>query len=201
MTDHTFKSVTFGGFDKQAVANYIQQISQAHAEQTARLEQERDNLQGENGALRQQLAALQAQTAEQAARLKELQAALEQAEAQAAALKEKEEQVQALSAQVAELKPDAESYRQFRNRIGDIECDARSRAAELEAATNAKLRKVVADFREKYGVLTASFDTASGFITSELRKVEVNLTQLPRALDQIGAQLNELEGTLKGKDD
>ena len=200
MNDHTFKSVTFGGFDKQDVADYIQQISQEHAAQTVQLEQERDTLRGENGTLRQQLISLRAQAAEQADRLKELQSALEQAESRAAALEEQKAQIQALSAQVAELKPDAESYRQFRNRIGDIECDARSRAAELEAATNAKLRMVVADFREKYGALTASFDTASDFMTSELRKVEVNLTQLPLSLDQIGAQLNELEGTLTDKD-
>lgn len=180
MTEHTFKSVTFGGFDKQDVANYIQQISQGYTEQNTQLEQERERLQTENDALRQQLSALQA--------------TLEQVQ------KEQTDKLQSLSAQIEELRPDAESYRQFRNRIGDIECDARSRAAELEAVTHARLRKDVALFREKYAALTASFNTSSDFITSELRKVEVNLTQLPRALDQIGVQLGELEDTLQDKD-
>ena len=94
------------------------------------------------------------------------------------------------------LRPDAESYRQFRNRIGDIECEARSRAAELENATRARLREVTDRFREQYQALAASFDTASAYVTGELRKVEVNLTQLPRALDQIGAELEQLDGTL-----
>ena len=63
-------------------------------------------------------------------------------------------------------------------------------------ATRARLREVTDRFREQYQALAASFDTASAYVTGELRKVEVNLTQLPRALDQIGAELEQLDGTL-----
>ena len=110
--------------------------------------------------------------------------------------RDQQARLEELTAQVESLRPDAESYRQFRNRIGDIECEARSRAAELENATRARLREVTDRFREQYQALAASFDTASAYVTGELRKVEVNLTQLPRALDQIGAELEQLDGTL-----
>ena len=43
----------------------------------------------------------------------------------------------------------------------------------------------------------STFDTTAGYVTGELRKIEVNLSQLPRALDQLGSELNTLEGTLK----
>ena len=49
-------------------------------------------------------------------------------------------------------------------------------------------------------LLTAAFDTTSSHVNEELRKIEVNLTQLPRALDQIGVRLQELEGVLKDEE-
>lgn len=197
MDNHTFKSVTFGGFDKQDVAAYIEQISREHAARTEALEKEREALQAENDTMRRQLTTLQTQAEEQGSLLAKLREELEQATARAQALSEEAARADALAAELAQLKPDAESYRQFRNRIGGIECEARSRAAELENNTKARLRKTAADFREKYRILAATFDTASTYVNGELRKVEVNLTQLPRALDQIGADLTELENLLK----
>ena len=42
-----------------------------------------------------------------------------------------------------------------------------------------------------------TFETTASYVTGELRKVEVNLTQLPRAMDQSGADLNELAAVLE----
>ena len=196
MESHTFKCVTFGGFDKQDVAEYIERTSREFAEQQTRLEQERDSLQARTEELEKQVAALRLQAEAQSDRLTELQSALADAEQRADGARDQQARLEELTAQVESLRPDAESYRQFRNRIGDIECEARSRAAELENATRARLREVTDRFREQYQALAASFDTASAYVTGELRKVEVNLTQLPRALDQIGAELEQLDGTL-----
>ena len=61
------------------------------------------------------------------------------------------------------------------------------------------MRLVVDQFREKYTELMAGFDSTASYVTGELRKVEVNLAQLPRAMDQSGAALNELAALLERK--
>ena len=43
----------------------------------------------------------------------------------------------------------------------------------------------------------ADFETASAHVTGELRKVEVNLSQLPVTFDRLGADIKELEEALK----
>ncbi|MDY3282544.1 hypothetical protein [Dysosmobacter sp.] len=197
MDNHTFKSVAFGGFDKQDVAAYIEKISQEYTAQVQELERSRAALQEDSDTLRRQLETLRQKAADQEQQIAGLTAQVSQLTARAAELENADSRAAELAAQVESLRPDAESYRQFRDRVGDIECDARRRAAELENTTKSQLRRSAAEFREQYRLLTAAFDTTSAHVNEELRKIEVNLTQLPRALDQIGVRLQELEGVLK----
>lgn len=197
MENHTLKSVAFGGFDKQDVASYIEHLSKDYEGRLSRLEQEREALRQRAEAAESQASRLREQAEAQSAEAETLRSSLEQAERRAAALQDQQARLQELTAQVEELRPDAQAYRQFRNRIGDIECEARSRAAELDADTRAGLQKTAEQFRRQYEALSASFDTASAYVTEELRKVQVNLAQLPRALDQIGTDLDRLDAALK----
>ena len=43
----------------------------------------------------------------------------------------------------------------------------------------------------------STFEAAAGHVTGELRKVEVNLAQLPRTMDQSGAELKALSARLE----
>ena len=104
---------------------------------------------------------------------------------------------EAVLREVERLRPDAEAYAQFRERIGAIECEARKRAADLELATETQLRKTVALFQEQYQALMTAFEAAAGHVTGELRKVEVNLAQLPRTMDPAGAALKSLSARLE----
>jgi hypothetical protein len=65
-----------------------------------------------------------------------------------------------------------------------------------EASTTARLRRTVELFRAQYVTLMSSFESTASHVTAELRKVEVNLSQLPRAMDQAGTELNELAALL-----
>ena len=85
------------------------------------------------------------------------------------------------------------------DRIGNIECEAQQRAAKLEADTQAQLRRMADSFRAQYEALTGTFDAAAAHVTAELRKVEVNLSQLPRSLDPVSRDLEKLDGILDGK--
>jgi hypothetical protein len=83
--------------------------------------------------------------------------------------------------------------------LGSIECEARERADAFERASNEQLSKTVEDFRSQYSTLVSIVETTTSYITGELRKMEVNLTQLPRALDRPGAELAELTKKLQGE--
>ena len=193
MDKYPIKSVTFGGFDKQDVIQYIEQA--AAVQQT---------LQTENEALQKQVADLSAELSTlraQVSSLSDERDHLQETLSQESASRQQLEALKPLEAEVARLRPDAEAYAQFRERIGAIECEARKRAADLEQATINQLQKTVDLFREQYQILMSTFESTASHVNSELRKVEVNLTQLPRAMDQAGTELNELAARLeRGKE-
>ena len=87
--------------------------------------------------------------------------------------------------------------RRLRERIGAIECEARKRADDLERATVLQLQQTLDLFRQQYQTLMSTFETTASHVNSELRKVEVNLSQLPRTMDRPGAELNELAQRLE----
>ena len=189
MDNYPIKSVTFGGFDKQDVIRYIEQT--AAAQQT--LQTENENLRNQVADLSAELSALRAQISSLSAERDQLQETL----SQESASRQQLEALKPLEDEVARLRPDAEAYAQFRERIGAIECEARKRAADLEQATVSQLQKTVDLFREQYQTLMSTFESTASHVTGELRKVEVNLTQLPRAMDQAGTELNELAARLE----
>ena len=175
MDNYSIKSVTFGGFDKQDVIRYIEETAKVAA------------------ATEKELASLQT-------RFQDLTLEYNQVKddaAREAAARLELEPLKPLQEEVDRLRPDAEAYAQFREKIGAIECEARKRAADLESATIQKLQQNVDLFREQYQILMSSFESTAAHVTSELRKVEVNLTQLPRTMDQPGSELNELMNRLE----
>ena len=196
MENYSFKSVTFGGFAKDDVIGYIEKTAQETAAVQERLRQEND-------ALQERLRTVEAQVAELTGEKERLQAKLEGERSARQTLEpfrtEAEElraRVDQLNAEAKTLRPDARAYAQFRERIGAIECEARKRADDLEASATAKMERAVAEFRTQYQTLMATFDATAAHVTGELRKVEVNLAQLPRAMDQAGAELKELSARL-----
>lgn len=200
MDNYPIKSVAFGGFDKQDVVRYIQQTAQQTAAEQEALRKEADALREKEAALAEELAALKAQFEEMTTRCDQLQEALAQetaARQELESLKALEGQNAALRSEMDALRPDAQAYAQFRERIGAIECEARKRADDLEAATHAQLQQTVALFRSQYQTLMNTFEAAATHVNGELRKVEVNLSQLPRAMDKTGAELEELAARLK----
>lgn len=204
MENNTFKSVAFGGFAKQDVINYIEEAAREAAAQQERLEQENESLRTQIQDLTAQLEQAQGKVQELNARREELEKALEQETSVRTALEPFKSEAEQLSQKNARLekelqalRPDAEAYAQFREQIGAIECEARKRAADLESETVSRLERITADFRRKYQDLMTTFDATATHVTGELRKVEVNLTQLPRAMDQAGKELEALVAELE----
>ena len=193
MDNYSIKSVAFGGFDKQDVIRYIEQTAEQAAAIQQALQSENETLQKKVSSLSEEVSALQAQVEALSSERSQLQEALNQE----TAYRKQLETLKPLEDEVARLRPDAEAYAQFRERIGAIECDARKRAADLELATVNQLQQTVDLFRAQYQTLMDIFESTAGYVNGELRKVEVNLTQLPRAMDQSGTELNELAARLE----
>lgn len=200
MESYTFKTVTFGGFDKQDVARYMEQLTREHAEALAALQAENAALKEKNSHLEAENRSLRTQSDAQAASLSQLSTQAEKLLEEVAALRDYPEKYEALRVEADALRPDAEAYVEFRNRIGNIECEAQQRAAKLEADTQAQLRQMAESFRAQYEALTGTFDAASAHVTAELRKVEVNLSQLPRTLDSVSRELEKLDAILPERD-
>lgn len=185
MEQNAIKSVAFGGFDKQDVARYIEQLSQ----ETEKLREERDALREQVDQLTRDAAALREQ-------IWELTDARDRLEAEVERLTPMEAESARLRAEAEALRPDAEAHMMLREQVGAIECEARQRAAELEERTAGQMKCAADQFREQYQILMSTFETASAHMTAELRKMEVALTQLPRTMDQTGAELNRLAAVL-----
>ena len=200
MDNYSIKSVTFGGFDKQDVIRYIEETAKAAAATEKELHEKLEQVRVENQDLLSRLNSAEKELASLQARFQDLTLEYNQVKddvAREAAARLELEPLKPLQEEVDRLRPDAEAYAQFREKIGAIECEARKRAADLESATIQKLRQNVDLFREQYQILMSSFESTAAHVTSELRKVEVNLTQLPRTMDQPGSELNELMNRLE----
>lgn len=196
MENNTLKTVTFGGFDKQDVIRYIEQTAQENAAVLARAEEEKQALEQEAAELREKLNDSSEQlrrVREENEQLRAAAAGKEQAEAELAELRAERER---LRDQLAQIQPLAEEYQKVKTQIGTIECEARKRANDLEEETVARLNRTLSLCRAQYETLTAAFETASSHVTAELRKIEVGMMQLPRAMDQLGSDLKELEAQL-----
>ena len=180
----------FGGFDKEDVARYIEQLSQ----ETEKLREERDALQEKADCLEKEAEELRTQ-------VQELTKAREELSAEMARLAPLEKENAQLKEQVEALRPDAEAHVMLRGQVGAIECEARQRAAELEEHTAGQMHKALDLFRKQHQILMSTFETASSHMTAELRKMEVTLAQLPRTMDQTGVELDRLASALeKGTD-
>lgn len=204
MENNAIRRVMFGGFDKQDVIQYIEKTVQDSEDAQQELQEENETLRRENDALTQRIELLNAQntqlTADQEKLIAErdrLKAALEQAKTAQQKLQGMGTALEQLNSEVETLRPDAQAYARFRDQIGAIECESRSRAADLEDATADQMLSVIQRFQESYQNVMRTFETASSHVVGELRKVEVNLSQLPRAMDKTGTELNALEEMLR----
>lgn len=197
MENNTFKTVAFGGFDKQNVIQYIEHTARENAEIQNRLTEENDALREAMDAAEKELTEVRGQMEQLADQQERLLQELEKERSARLELEGLTGEVERLRVENEQLRPDADAYARFQNRLGAIECEARKRAADLEAETVAQLHRTLDLFQTQYQALMDTFETASAHVTGELRKVEVNLSHLPRAMDRPGAELRELAAILE----
>ena len=220
--ENTFKSSVFGGFNRDDVIRYIEKTSLESKQQIEALEQESDGLCRENAELRDKLAAAErerdklaesystASSAQDALKkgltaaqetISELRAQIEEGAQKLASakadcdrqLKAKEEAAEQRIAELAaqhaerlsaaeqerkrllseldELRPQVEEYGRVKAHIADIELSARERAEQVLSTLGATCESV----------------------SSELKRADAAVAQLPEAFTTLEGQLDELK--------
>ena len=134
-----FRSTPFGGFHRQDVLDYIEQLTQEHQETRQRLERQRDEAQAALAQAEDALGQAQRQQAAEATAQTTLEERLAQTQAElentAAALVQVREEKAALEEKLRALEPEAASWQRLRDTAGDIEVAAHERAqVTLQAA-------------------------------------------------------------------
>ena len=154
----------------------------------------------------QELSALKAECAqrlakqqrESDARLAQWKAEREQAAAETeqdltARLSEAEGERSRLAAENAELRPQIEEYARVKAHIAEIELSARERADALDAATRAKLQELIDACTKQCELVIATLGTTCANVSSELRRTDAMVSQLPAAFNTLRTDLKELQ--------
>ena len=141
---------------------------------------------------------------ESEARLAQQQAECEQTAAAAerrfaARLSEAEGERDRLAAENAALRPQLEEYARVKAHIADIELSARERAEALDTATRAKLQSLVDACTKQCELVIATLGTTCANVSSELRRTDAMVSQLPAAFNTLRTDLKELQKLEKGQ--
>ncbi len=221
METKQFKTVVFGGFDRDDVVKYITET----AEETDKCLQE---LQSRFDALTVQHESLTASDTEKAEKNDTLQEMIDRLEEEQAKLQaahdalakenkrlaeslqqsldelhtwkvqssSQHESNDALMAKMEQLRADAAAYDAVRKQIGDIECEAHQRANRIEQDAKERVRLLLVDSYAHYREVYSSLSAATQHVDTELRKINVSMSQLPLSFDhstkQIEAMVKEM---------
>jgi len=197
------------------------QESEASGQALEECTRERDQLRQEMDQLRQEMADLQEQfEAEKDAR----NAAESDAARQKVRLQDVEAENSLLAEQVQELESRTEGLRHEKERLTQLELDARSRSDELLAQSQSQVDAILAEAQirgaeienqakvrseallaeaqkqirasvEKCAKMLRSCESVAAHVSSELRKMDGTVAQLPVGMNQLKRELAELIGS------
>ena len=170
--DHPFRSAALGGFNKQDVLSFLEEQAKQSAQAQQSLQQQLEELNRQNEALRREKEDLQIQLAE-----RERDAAL---------------------AQTEELRPDAQTYREIKERTAGVELDAHRRAqAVLEKAESdaQRTRRQVNQWLQRLG---REYETLRSQVEATVSHAASELEKANSCLDQVNRLMGEQETALEG---
>ena len=192
MENYAFKSVAFGGFDKQDVIHYIEQTAKGGRRRPG------EAAEGERGPADRggQPAGPRSGSCRRGWRRRPPSGSRPSPSWSRSAqpgrgLEAFKPEAERLAAELERLRPEAEAYAQFRTGWGTSSATPTNgplswrRPPPPGCAARGAVPGPVCDADVLLRVHRLH-------VTAELRKVEVNLSQLPRAMDQAGTELNEL---------
>lgn len=152
-----FKTALFGGFDREDVVNFIQQLSQESQQRISTLEAENQELWERNHSLETELTTLRRLVLESSSAADTCRQLRQQ-------LEELQAQYEQLGREADTLRSQAGEYQSLKDHIADIEISAHRRTEEFRADAIRQLRQLAQQqqdwcdqAREKYTQLSRQF--------------------------------------------
>lgn len=198
-----------GGFNRQDVQNYIEQLTVAHRQELEALQKRLEEAESRGAQLEEGLSAAQAEA--EAAKTEQvrlgdalgssekmvsrLRGELSQADAKLTVAKKEMER---LRAQVASLEPLAAGYRELKDRVASVELDAHRRAQDEVNEARAEAERVRADTRKWLGRVMDEYGQLREKLDGVLRQV-MTLEVLPERIEPLDETAQRLrnQGGLK----
>jgi len=182
-TEHQFRGVAFGGFNRQDVLTYVEAAISEHGRQMELLQQELKRgaeARAEQAAALSEAQTREAQSVKEKERLSiELSAAQSQLAEKSAALANAERELALLREQVKTMGPDAEAYVHIKDRAATIELEAHLRAQAIldEGEAQAKASRVRAEewlrkVQAGYDRLRTDVDATVSHASGELERIQ-----------------------------
>lgn len=183
-----------GGFNRQDVQQYIEQMAAAHRQDMAALQERLD--QAEDRAAQLEAALSGAENAKTGAAAEEakaracleestrtlarLRGELSQTESKLAVAKQ---ELSRLQAQVGKLEPMADSYVQLKDRVATVELDAHRKAQDTVSQAQEEAERIRSETRDWLKSVLAQYDTLRQGMDGLLEQVQL----LSRGSESLGA--------------
>ncbi|MGI5963728.1 MAG: hypothetical protein ACOX7N_08450 [Lawsonibacter sp.] len=206
--DHPFRSVMFGGFNRQDVLNYLENTAKQTAQQQQVLEEQLNRAQeitakqdAELSEQQEQIERLRQENAQLQAKLDQLHVDLSSSRTQCSQgandLEQTRREVEALKTRVAELEPSALAYNAIKERTAGVELEAhqRAQAVQEKAEEQAKqLRRQMEQWMQKLG---RDYDALRSQVESTVSHAADKLDKAGKCLEQVTALMEEQEVALE----
>lgn len=187
-----FKMALFGGFDREDVVNFIQQLSQESQQRISTLEAENQELWERNHSLETELTTLRRLVLESSSAADTCRQLRQQ-------LEELQAQYEQLSREADTLRSQAGEYQSLKDHIADIEISAHRRTEEFRADAIRQLRQLTQQqqdwcdqAREKYTQLSRQF--GQKLLQAQRTLEEPDLS----GFDEMTRSLRQLEDSFDG---
>lgn len=216
--DHQFRNAALGGFNKQDVLDYLEQVSKENSQQQQTLRQQLDEAQERCTQLSAQADQLTAQIQrlegenqrleqENGQMLAQLEQAKTQSNSLCAQLSQAQSDQSALQTQVDKLRPDAEAYAAVKERSAGVELDAHRRAQNVLDEANEQVRQLhrhteqwLQSVRQEYESLRTQVESTASHAAVQLEKAEDSLRQVGELMERQEIALDALEKDYTGQE-
>ncbi len=187
-----FKTALFGGFDREDVVNFIQQLSQESQQRISTLEAENQELWERNHSLETELTTLRRLVLESSSAADTCRQLRQQ-------LEELQAQYEQLGREADTLRSQAGEYQSLKDHIADIEISAHRRTEEFRADAIRQLRQLTQQqqdwcdqAREKYTQISHQFGQKLLLAQRTLEEPDLS------GFDEMTRSLRQLEDSFDG---
>jgi len=206
--DHPFRSAAIGGFNRQDVLTYLENITKESAQQKQAVQDELEQAQAQAARLDGELSELRARFAAAEQEKETLRQQLEQANVAltgsrgentrlTAELTEAGQELEQLRGQIAALQPDAQAYRELKERTAGVELEAHRRAQTIQEKAEGDARQLRRQMEKWMQRVSREYDSLRTEVETTVSHADAQLDKAGRCLEQATELLNEREVALE----